>query len=115
MRNNRTFILSLLGGLAVIGVGLASPANAAEPGGEEKLARALAGLDVAYARHTREHRMAEIQWNLERQNRMRRYQRDDYRYGRGRGYGPPPGYGYRRGYGGGAYRDYHPAQRGSRF
>ena len=50
------------------------------------LAGALDRVDAEYARHNRDHRMAEIQWNIDRQ-----------RYG-GRGYGPPPGYGYGRGY-----------------
>jgi hypothetical protein len=62
---------------------------------------ALDKQPAEYARHTREHRMAEIEWNVERQERWRRrhYGHRDYygpRYG-----GPPPwapAYGYRRQY-----------------
>lgn len=46
-------------------------------------AEVLDGVSVDYARHTREHRM----WEIQRRMRMQQ---------RGRGYGPPPGRGYRR-------------------
>ncbi len=52
-------------------------------------ASALDTVEATYARHTREHRMWEIQRNSERGygNRGRGYDRG---YGYGRGYGPPP-------------------------
>lgn len=64
---------------------------------------ALDALPVEYTRHNREHRMAEIQWNLGGQ---RYYRRDRYGDGYGSGYGrryggPPPwapAHGYRRHY-----------------
>ncbi len=118
----RTFVAALIGSLALSAPSWASPARESAPAGEVAIARALDGLDVAFTRHTREHRMMEIQRNLDRQNRGRGYgygrgygdgygygrgygRGNGYRgdgYGRGRGYGPPPGYGG--GYGGGAYR-----------
>jgi hypothetical protein len=54
-------------------------------------ATALDKVEATYVRHTREHRMWEIQRNLDRQNRYERRHRyrDDYGYGRRRG-GPPP-------------------------
>ncbi|CAN7231743.1 hypothetical protein LJR090_001002 [Bosea sp. LjRoot90] len=101
----RTFIAALIGGLALSAPAWASPARETAPAGEAAIARALDGLDVAFARHTREHRMMEIQRNLDRQNRGRGYGGRGYDrgdgYGRGRGYGPSPGYDNRRGYGGG--------------
>jgi len=109
----RTFIAALIGGLALSAPSWASPARKSAPTGEAAIARALDGLDVAFTRHTREHRMMEIQRNLDRQNRGRGhgygrgyggrgYDRG-YGYGRGggRGYGLAPGYGSGRGYGGG--------------
>jgi hypothetical protein len=93
----RTFIAAMIGGLACAGAVWASPAHASGLSGEAALARALDGLDATFTRHTREHRMWEIQRNLERQNRGR-----GYGYGRGydRGYGRgyDRGYGYGRGY-----------------
>jgi hypothetical protein len=104
MMRKRTFIAVVIAGLASSGAAWASPAHETGGAGDAAIARALDGLDVAFARHTREHRMWEIQRNLEWQNRGRGYgygrgYNRDYGYGRGRGYGPPPGYGYRRGYG----------------
>ncbi|HEV7325690.1 MAG TPA: hypothetical protein VGN91_11515 [Bosea sp. (in: a-proteobacteria)] len=54
-------------------------------------AAALDKVEATYVRHTREHRMWEIQRNLERQQRYERRHRyrDDYGYGHRRG-GPPP-------------------------
>ncbi|CAM5183011.1 putative protein OS=Bosea thiooxidans OX=53254 GN=SAMN05660750_00044 PE=4 SV=1 [Bosea thiooxidans] len=79
-----------------------SPASASEalPSAFEKQ---LDRLPVEFARHTREHRMAEIEWNMRRQDRWRhRYRDDGYGYGYGRRYGGPPpwapAYGYRRQY-----------------
>lgn len=97
----RTFIAAMIGGLACAGAAWASPAHANALGGEAALARALDGLDVTFTRHTREHRMWEIQRNLERQNRGRGY-------GYGRGYDGGYGRGYDRGYGYGRGRDYGP-------
>lgn len=109
----RTFIAMVIGGLACAEAAWASPAHEAGPASEAAIARALDGLDLTFVRHTREHRMWEIQRNLERQNRGRGYGygRGYDRgygdgYGRGRGYGPPPGYGYRRGYDGYGGRGY---------
>lgn len=102
---NRSFIAVMIGGLALSAPAWASPAHESAPASEAEIARALDGLDVAFMRHTREHRMWEIQRNLERQNRGRGYGYGGrgydrgYGYGRGRGYGPPPGRGYG-GYGG---------------
>ncbi|AZO77438.1 MULTISPECIES: hypothetical protein [unclassified Bosea (in: a-proteobacteria)] len=104
----RTFIAVMIGALALSGPLLASPAHESAPAGEAAIARALDGLDVAFTRHTREHRMWEIQRNLERQNRGRGYggrgYDRDYGYGRGRGY--DRGYGNRRGYDGYGGRGY---------
>lgn len=104
----RTFIAALIGGLALSAPAWASPARETGPVDEAAIARALDGLDVAFTRHTREHRMWEIQRNLERQNRGRGYGYGrgydrGYGYGRGRDYGPPPGRGYGGGYGGRGY------------
>lgn len=54
-------------------------------------AAALDKVEATYVRHNREHRMWEIQRNMERQQRYERRHRyrDDYGYGRHRG-GPPP-------------------------
>jgi len=71
---------------AAMALGAASlPASASEtyPG-----AAALDQVEASFTRHTREHRMWEIQRNTEMQQR----------YG-GRGYGYDRGYGYGRGYG----------------
>lgn len=71
---------------AVFALGAAvSPALAGEtfPG-----AAALDTVEASFVRHTREHRMMEIERNMDRQ------QRRDYRHGYGRG----PGYGHHRGY-----------------
>ena len=55
-------------------------------------AAALDKVEASYARHTREHRMWEIQRNLERQNRYGRPHRgyDDRGYGYRRHHGGPP-------------------------
>lgn len=61
------------------------------------VARSLGDQPVEYARHTREHRLAEIEWRMDRQDRRRgRY--SDYGYGRRYGGPPPwaPAHGYRR-------------------
>jgi hypothetical protein len=104
----RTFIAALIGGLALSVPAWASPARESGPASEAAIARALDGLDVAFTRHTREHRMWEIQRNLERQNRGRGYggrgYDRDYGYGRGRGY--DRGYGNGRGYDGYGGRGY---------
>lgn len=104
----RTFIAALIGGLALSAPVWASPARETGPVDEGAIARALDGLDVAFTRHTREHRMWEIQRNLDRQNLGRGYGYGrgydrGYGYGRGRDYGPPPGRGYGGGYGGRGY------------
>ena len=68
-------------------------------------AEALDRLPAEYTRHTREHRMWEIQRNMERQQRHgydRRGRGYDRGYGYGRRYGGPPphapAHGYRRHY-----------------
>lgn len=76
---------------AVIALGAAgSPALAGEtfPG-----AAALDKVEAGYVRHTREHRMMEIQRNVDRQ------QRRDYRHGYGRGHDRGLHRGYDRGRG----------------
>jgi hypothetical protein len=63
-------------------------------------AAALDKVEATYVRHNREHRMWEIQRNMERQQRWERHHRyrDGYGY-RNRGYDRGYGYGYgRRGY-----------------
>jgi len=92
----RTVMAGLLGALALAALAAAPPAQAAEALDPVR-AEQLDGVAADYARHTREHRIWEIQRNVDRQRR------GGYGYGRGygRGYGPPPGY-YDRGYG---YRD----------
>jgi hypothetical protein len=95
----------------LMAAGLALTAIAATPAGAVTQSLPQAGaldrLPVEYTRHTREHRMWEIQRNMERQQRYdhRRYgrgydRRYDRRYGYGRRYGGPPphapAYGYRR-------------------
>jgi hypothetical protein len=95
----------------LMAAGLALTAIAATPAGAVPQSLPQAGaldrLPVEYTRHTREHRMWEIQRNMERQQRYdhRRYgrgydRRYDRRYGYGRRYGGPPphapAYGYRR-------------------
>ena len=71
---------------AAIALGAAAtPAVAGEAfGGASRLDK----LEATYVRHNREHRMWEIQRNLEWQQRAR---------GRHQGYGPRQGYGYERG------------------
>lgn len=66
----------------------ATPAAAGEAFGG---AAALDRVEAGYARHTREHRMWEIERNLERRDRYERRHRyrDDYGYRRHHG-GPPP-------------------------
>lgn len=66
----------------------ATPAAASEAFGA---AAALDRVEATYVRHTREHRMWEIERNLERRNRYERRHRyrDDDGYGYRRG-GPPP-------------------------
>ena len=88
---------------AAIALGAAAtPAAAGEAfGGASRLDQ----LEATYVRHNREHRMWEIQRNMERQQRHgydrrgRGYDRG-YGYGYGRRYGGPPphapAYGYRR-------------------
>ena len=74
---------------AAIALGAAAtPATASEAFSG---AAALDKVEATYARHTREHRMWEIQRNMERQQRYERRHRyrDDYGYDRRRG-GPPP-------------------------
>ena len=89
----------------LMAAGLALAAMAATPAGATSQsfpkAEALDQLSADYVRHYREHRMWEIQRNMERQERWERRG-----YGRGHGYsyghrygGPPPharAYGYRR-------------------
>lgn len=87
----------------LMAAGLALAAIAATPAGATPQslpqAEALDKLPADYVRHNREHRMWEIQRNLERQERW-------HRRGHGHGYGyryggPPPharAYGYRRHY-----------------
>ena len=83
-----TLIAAMVGGMTVAGFGLVPAAQASFDAVPALTADALDRLPVALSRHTREHRMQEIEYNLERQDRRVR-----------RGYGPPPGYGERRGYG----------------
>ena len=84
---------------------LSQPAQAAETRMIDPVqAEALDKLDVEFMRHNREHRMAEIQFNLQRQQRNRG-RGDGYGYGRGDGRGDSYGRGrgrgddYGRGYG----------------
>lgn len=75
---------------AILAAAAATPA-AASSTQSFKGAEALDKAEVAFARHTREHRMWEIQRNLDMQQR-------------GQGYGHSRGYG-ERGYRGGGYGD----------
>lgn len=96
MRKN-SFIALMIGGLMAAGAGTTVAAVA---GTQDRLAptmaKALDKAEVEFTRHTREHRMWEIQRNMDRQQRGHRY---GHGYSRGRGWGPPPGHGYRRHYG----------------
>ncbi|RDJ19719.1 hypothetical protein DWF00_27590 [Bosea caraganae] len=101
MRKN-SFIALMIGGLMVVGVGTGAQAGAAaQDQVAPNVAEALGKVDAEFTRHTREHRMMEIQRNMGRQQHGR-----GNSYGRGyghRGYGgPPPGYGHR-GYGNRGY------------
>lgn len=84
---------------AVIVTGAATTASAGPQSFPQS--KALDQRPVEYIRHTREHRMAEIEWNMERQERWHR-RHYGYRYGYGPRYGGPPpwapAYGYRRQY-----------------
>ena len=95
MMIKRTFIALALGGLVAAGASMMPQAAVAQNDLAPALEGALDRVDAEYTRHNREHRMAEIQWNVDRQ----RY------YGR-RGYGPPRGYGYGYGHGYGPPRGY---------
>ncbi|CAM5197972.1 putative protein OS=Bosea thiooxidans OX=53254 GN=SAMN05660750_00925 PE=4 SV=1 [Bosea thiooxidans] len=83
----------------LMAAGLTLAALAATPAGAAPQslpqAEALDRLPAEYTRHTREHRMWEIQRNVERQQR-----RDHYRYGRGYDRRYDRGYGYGRRHGG---------------
>ncbi|HEV7335455.1 MULTISPECIES: hypothetical protein [Bosea] len=75
---------------AAIALGAAvTPAAAGEAFGG---AAGLDKLEATYVRHNREHRMWEIQRNMERQHRYERRHRyrDGYGYGYGRRHGGPP-------------------------
>ncbi|MGX5733786.1 hypothetical protein [Bosea thiooxidans] len=91
----------------LMAAGLALAAMAATPAGAASRsfpkAESLDRLPADYVRHTREHRMWEIERNMERQERWERrgYRRGpDYGYGYRYGGPPPhaPAYGYRRHY-----------------
>ena len=87
----------LAGGLALAGIiGLSGGAQAASGNLDPDVAAALDTAGVAFTRHNREHRMWEIQRNMNRQQ----YGRRGYApgYGHRRGYVGRPGYGYRGGY-----------------
>ncbi|WP_332685179.1 hypothetical protein [Bosea sp. (in: a-proteobacteria)] len=100
--NGRLLIAGLLAGLTVTGAGLSSGALAAEKQSAPIRIEALDKIPVEFTRHNREHRMWEIQRNMERQQRARGRDRS-YGHRRGydyrRGYDRGPGYGHRRGYG----------------
>lgn len=100
--NGRLLIASLIAGLTVAGTGLSSGALAAQAQSAPVRVEALDRIPVEFTRHNREHRMWEIQRNMERQQRAGRR---DYGYGHRRGYGYDRGYGYGRGpgYGGRGY------------
>lgn len=94
---NRIIIGLFAGGLAVAGsLGLSAGAQAASQDVDPAIAAALDTAGVAFTRHNREHRMWEIQRNMERQQRGRGGYGPGY--GPRRGYGGRPGYGYRGGY-----------------
>lgn len=93
----RAFIAMMIGGLMMAGAGMASRAEAASQAVDQTIARTLDGKAVEFTRHTREHRMMEIQRNLDRQQRGRRYG-PPRGYGRG-GYDRGRSYGHRRDYG----------------
>jgi hypothetical protein len=85
----------LAGGLALAGaIGLSGGAQAASGDLDPAVAAALDSAGVAFARHNREHRMWEIQRNMNRQHYGRRGYAPAYGYRRGYA----PGYGYGRGY-----------------
>jgi hypothetical protein len=91
----------LAGSLFLGGFGASQASEAVQNPQGEIRAEVLDGVDVHYARHTREHRM----WEINRRMQMQQ--------GR-RGYGPPPGRGYRRdGWRGG--RGYGPRERRYRY
>lgn len=97
MRKN-SFVALAIGGLIAAGAGtMVSAASATEARLAPTMAKALDTAEVEFTRHTREHRMWEIQRNMERGSRGHRY---GHGYSRGyhRGWGPPPGHGYRRHY-----------------
>jgi hypothetical protein len=114
-------LIAIVGGSLAFGTCAMSSALAFDQLADSARTQALDNVEAEYVRHNRAHRMAEIQWNLERQNRWRRHYGPPPGYGYGyRRHGPPPGYGYGRGYG---YRGgygygapgYNPALRGSTY
>ncbi|MGW9331259.1 hypothetical protein [Bosea sp. NPDC055594] len=86
--NRRLLIVGLVAGLAVAAPALSGGALATPDRSAPVRIEELNQLPAAYARHNREHRMWEIQRNLELQQRAQ---------GRHQGYGPRRGYGYERG------------------
>lgn len=91
-----TIVAALFSALSIAGANAASRDNAPDQSMKPALAQALDQVGAEFTRHNREHRMMEIQRNMDRQ------QRGGRGYGRGYGprpgYGPAPGYGARRGY-----------------
>lgn len=90
--NRRLLIVGLVAGLAVAAPALSGGALAAPDRSAPVRIEELDQLPAAYARHNREHRMWEIQRNMERQDRYERRHRyrDGYGYGYGRRHGGPP-------------------------
>jgi hypothetical protein len=97
---NRIIIGLVAGGLALAGsLGMTGGAQAASQDVDMALSTQLDRAELQFTRHNREHRMWEIQRNMERQQRAQRRQN----YGPPRGNYGRPGYG-RPGYG----RPVHP-------
>lgn len=100
---HRIIIGLVAGGLALAGtLGLTGTAQAAGQTVDPAIANGLDRAELEFTRHNREHRMWEIQRNMERQQRAARRNH----YGPPRGHYGRPGYGYGRpgyGYGRGGY------------
>jgi hypothetical protein len=89
---NRIIIGLVAGGLALAGsLGMTGGAQAASQDVDVALSNGLDRAELQFTRHNREHRMWEIQRNMERQQRAARR----HHYGPPRGYARP-GYGYGR-------------------
>lgn len=94
----RGFLAIAIAGMTLAGAGMAHSTEVRNGDLPPAIAKTLDTVGAEFARHTREHRLMEVERNMDRQ------QYRDRRYGRGRGYdrGYDRGgrdYGYRRGYG----------------